>query len=395
MSRLLKVLMFFGAISALYGQNSANSLVQLDETVKTLGVEVNRRLLTEQARQVGIGQWTYRDMIPPLGDYWHAQLMEELINITGRSYQIVQGPQTGVEWTLSGEIIEVGATIRVYTRFIRTSDNSIMAILHSDFQRDEYFIDLLSAVSLGGDSSSSSVRDAYEPDSRDNALSVTIGSGEDAPYINRTLHNSEDEDFFLLVPDRDGVLTMETRGDIDTVMEFYEAGTRSQIAEDDDGGDENNAHIRQTVRGGTRYIAKVRGYGSTTGTYGFHAYLVDQVQFRPDEFEDDNEFAVARDISIGTVQEHNFHSGGDVDWVKFRVSRGRYTIRTRGVRSSRLDTYIELYDSDYNSIDEDDDGGEDLDSRLSVQLQAGTYYLKVECLNDEPDQSYTIRVDAE
>ncbi|MDR0669668.1 MAG: hypothetical protein LBF95_06265 [Treponema sp.] len=393
MSRFLNVLVFFGAVSVLYGQNSPDFLPQLDATVKTLGAEVNKRLIAEQARQVGIGQWTYRDTVPPLGDYWQAQLLEELINTTGRSYQIVSGPQAGVEWTLAGEIIEVGGTIRVYTRFLRAG-NSIAAILHSDFQRDEYFIDLL-GIPSSGDSYSPAARDAYEPDSRDNAVSVTIGAGEDAPYINRTLHNENDEDFFLLAPDRDGTLTMETRGDIDTVMELYEAGSRNQITEDDDGGDGNNARIRQTVRAGARYVVKVRGYGSTTGTYGFHAYLLEQVQLGPDEFEDDNEFNAARDISVGTPQEHTFHSGGDVDWVKFRVSRGRYTIRTRGVRSTRLDTYIELYDSDYNSIDEDDDGGDDLDSRLSVQLQAGTYYLKVECLNDEPDQPYTIRVDAE
>ena len=85
MSRLLNVLLLFGAVSVLYGQNSANPLLQLDATVKTLGTEVNQRLVAEQARQVGIGQWTYRDMVPPLGDYWQAQLLEELINITGRS----------------------------------------------------------------------------------------------------------------------------------------------------------------------------------------------------------------------------------------------------------------------------------------------------------------------
>jgi hypothetical protein len=30
-----------------------------------------------------------------------------------------------------------------------------------------------------------------------------------------------------------------------------------------------------------------------------------------------------------------------------------------------------------------------------VRLQAGTYYLKIECLDDEPDQPYIVRVDAE
>jgi hypothetical protein len=95
-------------------------------------------------------------------------------------------------------------------------------------------------------------------------------------------------------------------------------------------------------------------------------------------------------------QEHTFTTGDDIDWVKFRVSQaGRYTIRARGVNSPRLDTYIELYNEDRNLIDEDDDGGEDLDAHLSVRLRAGTYYLKVECFNSEPDQPYTIRVDAE
>jgi hypothetical protein len=62
------------------------------------------------------------------------------------------------------------------------------------------------------------------------------------------------------------------------------------------------------------------------------------------------------------------------------------------VNSTRLDTYIELYDGDRNSIDDDDDGSESLDSRLSARLQPGTYYLKVECPDDEPDEPYTINI---
>ncbi|MDR3144741.1 MAG: DVUA0089 family protein [Treponema sp.] len=395
MTRFFKVLVFVGAASALYGQSPVTSLAQLDEILKTLSTELNRRLIAEQVRQVGIGQWTYRDTITPLGDYWHAQLIEELINIPGRSYTVSSGYQG--DWQISGDIIEVGNVIRVYTRFIRSSGNAITAILHSDFQRNEYIFDLLADTFYPSSSSSSSLlRDAYEPDSRDNAVSVTIGSGEDTPYMNRTLHNSDDEDFFLVVPDRDGALVMETSGSIDTVMVLYEAGSQSSITEDDDGGSGNNARIRRTVRAGSRYIVKVRSYGSDEGNYGFHAYLIEEVHFSPDEYEEDDEYTNAGTISIGTVQQHNFHSGGDVDWVTFRVSRaGRHTIRTRGLNSTRLDTYIELYDSGLNFIDDDDDGGEELDSHLSVQLQSGTYYLRVECLTSEPDQPYTIRIDAE
>jgi hypothetical protein len=116
----------------------------------------------------------------------------------------------------------------------------------------------------------------------------------------------------------------------------------------------------------------------------------------PDEYENDDNADSAKDISPGTPQQHTFTTGDDADWVKFRISRaGRYTIRTRGVNSSELDTYIELYDGNRNSIDDDDDGGEYYDSLLSVRLQAGTYYLKVECLDSEPDQPYIIRIDAE
>jgi hypothetical protein len=48
-----------------------------------------------------------------------------------------------------------------------------------------------------------------------------------------------------------------------------------------------------------------------------------------------------------------------------------------------------------NSIGEDDDGGDNLDSRLSIRLNTGFYYLKIRCLDDEPDQPYTVSIQAE
>jgi hypothetical protein len=85
-----------------------------------------------------------------------------------------------------------------------------------------------------------------------------------------------------------------------------------------------------------------------------------------------------------------------VDWVQFRVTRqGRYVIQAAGINNRRLYTYIELFDNNLNLIDEDDDGGEGLSARLSVNLNPGVYYLKVWCLDDEPDQGYTLRIDAQ
>jgi hypothetical protein len=48
-----------------------------------------------------------------------------------------------------------------------------------------------------------------------------------------------------------------------------------------------------------------------------------------------------------------------------------------------------------NSIGEDDDGGDGLDSRLSLHLESGLYYLKAECLDENPNQPYTISITAE
>jgi hypothetical protein len=298
--------------------------------------------------------------------------------------------------TISGEIVDVANFIRVYTRLIRTGDRAIEMSSHIDLERNEHINVMITVVTSGNNSSSSVAMDPFEPDSFDSPVTYEIGIDESVQVMNRTLHNS-DEDFFLLIPESDGRLIMETTGDVDTFMEFYNADTREKLTEDDDGGSRYNARIRYNVQAGKRYIAKVRGYsGSDTGSYGFRAYLQVQVQMAPDEYEPDDDSASAKTIEIGRPQTHNFHNSSDVDWVKFQITTpGRYVMRGRGGVSTGLDTYIELYNSDLRKIGEDDDGGESLDARLSMRLENGLYYLKVRCLDDEPDQPYTISIEME
>ena len=55
------------------------------------------------------------------------------------------------------------------------------------------------------------------------------------------------------------------------------------------------------------------------------------------------------------------------------VTTGTYTIYSS---DTRYDTYIKVYDSQYNQIDYDDDGGDEYCFKLSIQLSAGqTYYF--------------------
>jgi len=228
----------------------------------------------------------------------------------------------------------------------------------------------------------------------DNPVSYEPGIDENNIItVNRNLQEG-DEDYFLIMPNRDGRLTIETTGRIDTFMELYDGDTEELLAEDDDSGQNTNALLRYSVREGKRYIIKVRGYDNRVrGNYGFRAYFSGQGVLAPDEYEPDDEPSQAKLIEIGSTQQRTFHSGDDVDWIRFAVTAaGQYIINARGVVNNRLDTYIELYDNNINLIAEDDDGGDGLSSRLSVNLNVGTYYLKVWCLDENPDQGYTVSI---
>lgn len=397
---LLVICALFGAFSFVYGQGqisesaTPDQLRRLDLTVKNLAVDISRSLGAGGAQKVAVGQFTHQSRIPELGAYWNTQLIQELSSVPDRSWLLLSGPTPDADFTIAGEIVEIVNTVRVFTRIIRSQDRSISASIQSDFERDVFIAELLSGGSDSGGRSSSVARDAYESDSMASPLAVELAAGDGSPAVQRTLHSSNDEDFFLLTPAEDGVMTLETTGGTDTYMELYDAGSGTKITEDDDGGSGGNARIRQTVRAGSRYIAKVRGYSGETGSYSFRAQLVPQVRISPDEYEEDDSFDSAKEISVGTSQQHTFHSGDDVDYVKFQITAaGSYTLRARGVNSNRLDTYIELFSAAHDSIEEDDDGGENYDSRITRQLDEGTYYLKAECLDDEPDQPYTISIE--
>jgi hypothetical protein len=269
---------FFFALTAAHTQDTGNSPARLDEAVKNAALEISKKLDAEKAQKTAVGQFSYRTSVPPLASYWVSQLVQELSASPGRSWTLLGVSQSGADYTVSGEIVEIVNTVRVYTRLFRASDHSLLISAQSDFPRDAFITQLLAGGGPSGGGRSSSP-----------------------------------------------------------------------------------------------------AAGST-----------------PDEFEDDNSFSGAKEIPVGTPQTHTFTNGDDIDWVFFRITQtGRYRIRTRGVNSNRLDTNIELYDANQQLIGKDDDGGENLDSRLSVRLESGTYYLKVECLDSRPDQPYTIIIEAE
>ncbi|MCL2127631.1 MAG: hypothetical protein FWH38_05195 [Treponema sp.] len=271
---LFSAALLFAAM-AVYAQNTGGQVQQMDASVKNIADELNKKLAEVKAAKIALGQFIYGESIPSLGDYWANQLAEELTNTPDRSYAVLSRESPGAEWTISGEIVEVVDVIRVYIRLVRSESRTNEAAFHSDYERNVSLIQMLSGDnSRVGGSPSPVPRDAYESDSWDNPVPFETGADENNPVMNRTLHNGNDEDFFLLIPAGDGRLLMETAGSIDTYMELYDAETAELLDEDDDSGSSYNARIRYNVQAGHRYIAKVRGYDSgDTGHYSFRAYL--------------------------------------------------------------------------------------------------------------------------
>ncbi|MDR0321243.1 MAG: PPC domain-containing protein [Treponema sp.] len=502
---------YFLAASLVFSQNAESPVPQMDESVRTLARGIHAKLVEKRAEKFIVGQFVLQGGSSTFTSYWVNQLILEISTIQGRNYTVLSPGSSDADWTITGEILVVADIVRVYSRLVRTSDRSIETSFFSDFQRNEH-INLIIASGGGGQGGGSgSGSDPYEPDSwespvtytigtsqqnavamnraitegdedffllvpdRDgrltvettgsidtymylyelesgdalgenddggqgtnarinhsvtagtqylavvrgysnstsgpyafrayivvregasswaNPISYEIGSGDSITTVNRRI-DAGDEDYFLLVPDRDGRITIETTGRIDTYMELYNANDRDDLLdEDDDSGQSNNALIRYTVRAGNRYIVVVRGYSErVSGSFGFKASYSSAGSLSGDEFEPNDEPSNAGAIEIGTTYQLTFHSGDDVDWFVFNVTRaGRYIINARGANSNRLDTYIELYDSNLNLIAEDDDGGDSLSSRLSQNLTAGRYYIKVWCLDEEPSQGYTLSV---
>jgi hypothetical protein len=310
--RIASFVIFFCALSALYGQSSANPLAPLDNAVKNLASEIRQKIPAGGSPKIALGQWIRRDSVPVLGVYWAAQLTEELANIPGRSFTLVSGGAAAADWIVSGEIVEAAAVIRVYTRLVRSGDHSIAASFHADIDFTDHLAVMLSNSGDGRGALSSAVRDIYEPDSMENPLPVNLATHDNGPVISRTIHTENDEDFFLLTPDMDCTLILETTGNTDTYMELYDAASGDKLGDNDDGGSGMNARIRFEARSGKRYIVKIRGYGGDVGNYGLQIRIAESSRMPPDEYEDDDDFVSARDIPAGTVQPLTFTAGAEV-----------------------------------------------------------------------------------
>lgn len=220
--------------------------------------------------------------------------------------------------------------------------------------------------------------DPYEPDDSPSAAKlITKGVLQ-----NRSIHKVGNADWARFKVGGGGALNLqiETSGPVgDTHMWLIRSdGTRQ--AYDNDGGTGDFSRITAAFLAPGIYYIKIREYGSdgTIPRYTLQARWT-TAPIAADAYEPDGTRSTARRIVSGQVQDRSIHAAGNVDWVRFRVSRA-------GARNVRLETSgsdgnteMWLYDAAGARLLYDDDSGTGRFARIrAAALAPGTYYIRVQ-----------------
>ena len=168
-------------------------------------------------------------------------------------------------------------------------------------------------------------------------------------------------------------------------------------ARSNDGGVGKNGRVINTPDAeGTYYIA-VAGAASTTGTYTLSVIVLGANGASEADTDFPRDTTTTGRVEVGASATGNIDPGEDLDGFRVNLEAGkRYRFDLEGAdtgRGSQADPILALYGDSFNVshyIDEDDDGGEGLNSRLTYTATAtGIYHLEVAGLDPG---TYTLSV---
>jgi len=103
---------------------------------------------------------------------------------------------------------------------------------------------------------------------------IQIMGGDAIPISFRS--GSSSRWYYCTIPSPNVILTVQTRGNTDTLLSLYDAQF-NEIASDDDSGEDLNASISRTLSPGTVYI-EVKLYGGGSGRTTLHASLYAEIR---------------------------------------------------------------------------------------------------------------------
>ena len=200
------------------------------------------------------------------------------------------------------------------------------------------------------------------------------------------LETSDDQDYFRIILDEAGSLTVRTTGSTNTSGELTRKdGTL--VDDDEDSGDGSNFRIVKDVQAGTYYV-RVSGDRGATGSYTLHmAFEADEPgePGEPGEPEEPDEPEVGDDhgdtadrataVDVPSSTSGRLETSDDVDYFRIDLDRrGTLLAYTTG----SVDTVGELTRQGGTVVDQDNDGGSDGSNfRIETAVAAGVYLVRV------------------
>ena len=378
--RTLAPCIFLGIILVLahpvQAAEGTGSLTGIDSAARGAAVDLARWITAQSPRSVRptvfMGTILHKGEPTDLGLLWIQNLIVHLADFPGRNYTVVDtnspagaearpAPKAG-DYVVDGELIFIGDYLRLFTRLGDAPSGRLHKSVFVDFQ----YSDLLDTLMFGAADSNGIRRDSFEPDSMEDPVELVLGG--DA--LERTIHEN-DEDWFYIESEEEGILTVLTEGELDTVLELYDGETEEMVAESDDYEDDINARIEYFVMPGRSYLVKAGAFEGESGVYGISAYL----DYFKDEWEPNDGPENAYELSEGYEEiAALFGDPEDQDWYAVRIPSGGKLLRvwTGGDR----DTEISLYDTEGNQLAADDDSGEGGNASISYEASEGTLLVK-------------------
>ncbi len=321
-----------------------------------------------------------------LGEYLAASLPIRMSRRSGHRISVWSRPGEGF-LILNGTVFRIGDSLNL---FISLTDESAKVITGKELRlpMTPAIFELLAPAQYGA-----SAADLYEPDSQLSPLAVMPGS----ELNGRTLYPEGDTDWFsftLSEEENPSILTVMTAGDLDTYIEVYGNGNFSEPLAENDDSDDQNARVSIDIAPGDTVIVAVRGYDSSeTGAYRL---ISRYEEFEAEASEPNNRMVDANPLEIdGGTGHYRIFPSGDVDWYRITIPRTQEESFLNLVTGGNLDTYMELYNEAGELLVSDDDGGGDVQARISYGPVNGneTYLLQVRHYEDGGTGEYTLSAD--
>jgi subtilisin-like proprotein convertase family protein len=219
----------------------------------------------------------------------------------------------------------------------------------------------------------------------------------DANWQIHSISPVADQDWLTLNFDEWTGVVIETSGASgDTVMTLYDEGMTELLVADDISGGNLFSRIElpctSTPVPPGRYYLKIEEKGNDAAISEY------QVRVTPsycneDQYEQDDDFASATPITMGTVQQRNTLPKGDGDYVTFTLPAPTTFTLSASVGSSFRYLQVFLYDSTFAQIDQCASPSDNVSitrNCSSGTTPAGTYYALI--IDDNNDQmgDYTL-----